>query len=65
MIYPVPNSLRCHRLTAKLLDRFAEENPSCAFSPASSQRLYMSIYKIWERQGEAAAEKFVREARLV
>ena len=64
MIFAVPNTLRCHRLTARLIDRFSTENSSYSFTPVTSQRLYMSIYKIWEKYGEAEAEKYVREARM-
>ncbi|MBO4910128.1 MAG: hypothetical protein J5476_12700 [Lachnospiraceae bacterium] len=64
MIFAVPNTLRVHRLTARLIERFSKENPSCTFTPTASQRLYMSIYKIWEKYGEAEAEKYVREARI-
>lgn len=64
MIYPVPNTIRCHHLTALLLDRFSEENPYASVSDTSAQRLYLSIYKIWEMKGEKEAERYVREARM-
>ncbi len=65
MIYPVPNTLRCHRLTAILIERFSRENPSIKLSDTFAQRLYLSIYKIWELSGEKEAERYVREARMV
>ena len=64
MIYPVPITLKCHRLTAYLLDRFTAENPSLKLSDTFSQRVYLSIYKIWEHSGEKEAERYVREARM-
>lgn len=64
MIYPVPNPIRCHHLTSLLLDRFREENPSLSLSDTFSQRLYLSIYRIWEMNGEEEAKRYVREARM-
>ena len=64
MIYAVPSTLRCHRLTALLLSRSQSENPSLTFSDTFSQRVYRTIYEIWEQNGEQAAEKYAREARM-
>ena len=65
MIYPVPNTLKCHKLTAYLLERFTSENPSLKPSDTFAQRVYLSIYKIWELSGEKEAERYVREAKMV
>lgn len=64
MIYAVPKTLKCHHLTSLLLERLREENPSITPSDTFSQRLYLSIYKIWELKGEKEAERYVREARM-
>ena len=64
MIYAVPKTLKCHRLTSIFIERFAEENPGIRPSDTFSQRVYLSIYKVWEQFGEKEAERYVREARL-
>ena len=65
MIYSVPSALKCHQLTGTLISRFKSDNPSLIGSDTFAQRMYLSIYKLWEASGEAEAKRYVREARLM
>lgn len=61
----MPNICKCRLLHSKLIARFMSENPSLEISDTVSNWIYQSIYSIYENYGEAEAERYVREARMI
>ena len=61
----MPNNAKCNNLYTKLVTRFQSEKPSLIISDTLSRWLYQSVYSIYENYGEAEAERYVREARLL
>lgn len=61
----MPNISKCHEFHTRLISRFQAEKPSIIISDTISKWLYQAVYSIYENYGEAEAERYVREARLL
>ena len=55
----------CVSLYDSLVSRFSAERPGMVISGLFAERLFLSIMDILNREGEEAARRYVREARLL
>jgi hypothetical protein len=54
----------CSSLYDELISRFASERQGLVVSGLFAERLYLSIMTVLERDGEVAARRYVKEAKL-
>ena len=55
----------CITLYSDMVSRFSTERPGLVIGGLFAERLYLSIVSILEKDGEMAARRYVREARLL
>ena len=61
----MPNVQKCQMMYKRLVMRFMYENPSLVITDRVSGWIYQSICSIYENYGEAEAERYVREAKML